>query len=182
MNLMSLPRYIYGLVLAGLVLSLDQWTKLIVLGEKRFNAIECLHASYLCGGIELSPIMDFTMVWNRGISFGMVQSEGIMRWVLVFVGLIVTCVFLVWLVRTTTVPIIVSLGLIIGGAVGNVIDRVRFGAVVDFLDFSDIYFFYVFNVGDASITCGAALLLIDHFILSRHEKNTISDQNVAKEN
>lgn len=172
---MFLPRTVYGLGLAFIVISLDQWTKFLVLAEKRLNALECLDATYLCGHIELSPIIDITMVWNRGISFGMVQSEGIMRWVLVLVTLVITCVFLVWSVRTNRLPTIACLGLIIGGAIGNVIDRVRYGAVVDFLNFSDIYFFYVFNVADASITLGASLLLIDHFVMSRHKKNNNSD-------
>lgn len=172
---MSLPRYLYGLGLAFIVVSLDQWTKVIVLAEERLNALECLNATYLCGHIELGPIMDITMVWNRGISFGMAQSEGIMRWVLVLVSLVVTCVFLVWTVRTKRLATIACLGLIIGGAIGNVIDRIRYGAVVDFLNFSDIYFFYVFNVADASITFGAIMLLVDHFVMSRHKKNNNSD-------
>ncbi len=172
---MSLPRYLYGLGLAFIVVSLDQWTKVIVLAEERLNALECLNATYLCGHIELGPIMDLTMVWNRGISFGMAQSEGIMRWVLVLVSLVVTCVFLVWTVRTKRLATIACLGLIIGGAIGNVIDRIRYGAVVDFLNFSDIYFFYVFNVADASITFGAIMLLVDHFVMSRHKKNNNSD-------
>ena len=178
---MAIPKCIYGLALGLIVVCIDQWTKMIVLTENRFNGLECLDIPFRCGHIELSPIMDLTMVWNRGISFGMIQSEGIMRWVLVFVSLMVTCVFLVWIVRTHRLLTIVSIGLIIGGAIGNVIDRVRFGAVVDFIDFSDVYFFYVFNVADAAVTCGAALLLFDHYLISRHKKNKNSNQNIAKE-
>jgi signal peptidase II len=62
--------------------------------------------------------------------------------------------------------------MVVGGAIGNVIDRVRFGAVVDFLNFSDIYFVWVFNVADAAISVGAVLLFVDQFLMSRQEKNS----------
>lgn len=174
---MAFPRYIiaYGLVL--IVVVFDQWTKMVVLATERFKALECLDRPSLCGNIELSPIMDLTMVWNRGISFGMIQSEGIMRWFLVLVSFIVICGFLVWVAKTKRLLTLISLGLIIGGAIGNMVDRIRFGAVVDFLNFSDIYFFYVFNIADASISCGAALLIIDHFFLDRHKENKKYDEN-----
>ena len=83
--------------------------------------------------------------------------------------------FSVWLYRATRRFTGLALALVIGGAFGNVIDRVRFGAVVDFLDFSGLlrpYFFnYVFNVADAAISVGAVLLFADQFLMSRQEKS-----------
>ena len=153
--------------LIPIVLILDQWTKYLVLNEPRFNALGCLDRTERCGKIELSSIFDLTMVWNRGVSFGVGQSEGIMRWVLVIMTLGIAVGFAIWLWRAGRLWTGLALSLVVGGAIGNVIDRVRFGAVVDFFDFSGIYFIWVFNVADAAITVGAVLLFIDQFLMSR---------------
>ena len=162
-------RYaLYALI--PLILVVDQWTKWLVLNEPRFNALGCLDRTEACGKIELSPVFDLTMVWNRGISFVLGQSDGIMRWLLVILTAGIAVGFAFWLMRAGRRLTGVALALVIGGAIGNVIDRVRFGAVVDFLDFSDIYFIWVFNVADSAICVGAALLFADQFLMSRHEK------------
>ena len=97
-----------------------------------------------------------------------------MRWFLVLMTTAIAIGFTVWLFQATRRFTGIALALVIGGAFGNVIDRVRFGAVVDFLDFSGIlrpYFFnYVFNVADAAISVGAVLLFADQFLMSREEK------------
>ncbi|MDJ0922352.1 MAG: signal peptidase II [Henriciella sp.] len=159
-------RYsLFGLI--PLILVLDQWSKYLVLQEPRFNALGCLDGAELCGRIELSPIFDLSMVWNRGVSFGIGQSEGVMRWVLVIMTLAIAIGFAVWLWRAGRLLTGLALSLVVGGAIGNVIDRIRFGAVVDFFDFSGIYFIWVFNVADAAITVGAVLLFIDQFLMSQ---------------
>ncbi|MEO0465377.1 MAG: signal peptidase II [Pseudomonadota bacterium] len=167
-------RVLIGLIVIPFVVVVDQWTKLLVLSEPRFNALECLDQTQRCGRIEISSIFDLTMLWNRGTSFGALQSEGIMRWVLVAVTAAIALGFLFWLVQAARWLTGLALALVVGGAIGNLIDRVRFGAVVDFFDFSGLwepYFFnYVFNVADAAITVGAALLFFDQFILSREKK------------
>ncbi|MEM0986297.1 MAG: signal peptidase II [Pseudomonadota bacterium] len=158
-----------------LVVLVDQVTKWMVLTEPRFNALDCLASLEPCGRIPLPGVMDLSMVWNRGMSWGMLQSEGIMRWVLVLVSVVIALGFSVWLWRAGRWLTGTGLALVVGGAIGNVIDRVRFGAVVDFFDFQEIwppYFFnYVFNVADAAITVGAALLFFDQFILSGDDKD-----------
>ncbi|MHA7899571.1 MAG: signal peptidase II [Henriciella sp.] len=160
--------------LIPIIVILDQWTKYLILKEPQFNAIGCLDRSQRCGQIEVLPFFDLTMVWNRGISFGIGQSEGVMRWVLVILTTAIAIGFTVWLVNAARRFTGIALALVIGGAFGNVIDRVRFGAVVDFLDFSGIfrpYFFnYVFNVADAAISVGAVLLFADQFLMSRQDK------------
>ncbi|MCR9270410.1 MAG: signal peptidase II [Hyphomonadaceae bacterium] len=160
--------------LIPIIVILDQWTKYLILEEPQFNAIGCLDRSQRCGQIEVLPFFDLTMVWNRGISFGIGQSEGVMRWVLVILTTAIAIGFTVWLVNAARRFTGIALALVIGGAFGNVIDRVRFGAVVDFLDFSGIfrpYFFnYVFNVADAAISVGAVLLFADQFLMSRQDK------------
>ncbi|MCI4643293.1 MAG: signal peptidase II [Hyphomonadaceae bacterium] len=165
-------RMLFAALVTAPVVVVDQWSKFLVLSEPRFKALDCLDPARPCGGIEISAMFDLTMLWNRGMSFGALQSEGVMRWVLVAVTIGIAVGFAVWLTRATRWLTALALALVVGGAIGNVIDRIRFGAVVDFLDFSGIwrpYFFnYVFNVADAAITVGAVLLFLDQFILSRH--------------
>ena len=161
------------ILVAGLIpisILIDQWTKYLVLSEPKFNALGCLDRLEACGKIEVSPIADLTMVWNRGISFGLAQSEGIMRWILFTVTLIIAIGFTVWLFRATRRLTGLALALVVSGAIGNMIDRVRFGAVVDFIDFSDVWFKYVFNVADSAVTVGAILLFLDQFLLAQDEK------------
>lgn len=163
---------VFGLV--PLVVVLDQLTKWWVLNTPAFNALGCLDRTERCGQIEVSGIFDLTMVWNRGISYGAFQSEGIMRWFLVVLTFAIAIGFTVWLWRAARLWTAIALALVIGGAFGNVIDRVLFGAVVDFLDFSGIwrpYFFnYVFNIADAAISVGAVLLFLDQFLMSKEDK------------
>jgi len=162
----------YGLFfLIPVVVILDQWSKWLVLKTPAFNARECLTQPVMCGKIEVSSLFDLTMVWNRGVSFGVAQSEGVMRWIMVVVTTGIAIGFGIWLLRALRHWTGIALALVVGGAIGNVIDRIRFGAVVDFLDFSDIYFIWVFNVADAAISVGAVLLFIDQFLMSRNESS-----------
>ncbi|GGB66510.1 MULTISPECIES: signal peptidase II [Henriciella] len=167
-----------GVILAVIVS--DQLTKWLILSNPAFNAVPCLDVMVACGKIELSSVFDLTMLWNRGISFGTLQSDGIMRWVLVLATTGIAAGFTYWLFRAERWLTALSLALVIGGAIGNLIDRIRFGAVVDFLDFSGpwfgahianwpIGFPWVFNIADAGITVGAVLLFLDQFLMSRNE-------------
>ncbi len=160
--------------LIPIIIVLDQWSKWLILDNPQFNALGCLDQTQLCGKVDVVSFFDLNMVWNRGISFGIGQSEGVMRWLLVIVTSAIAIGFTVWLLRAARRFTGIALALVIGGAFGNVIDRVRFGAVVDFLDFSGIfrpYFFnYVFNVADAAISVGAVLLFVDQILMSQQEK------------
>ena len=160
--------------LIPVIVILDQWSKWLILNEPEFNALGCLDRTQDCGRIDVLPFFELHMVWNRGISFGIGQSEGIMRWLLVILTTAIAIGFTVWLVRAARRFTGIALALVVGGAFGNVIDRVRFGAVVDFLDFSVIlepyFFIYVFNAADAAISVGAVLLFADQFLMSRQEK------------
>ena len=158
--------YAWIALVAAVIIS-DQIAKWVVLNTPAFNARACLDITVPCGKIELTPIFDLTMLWNRGISFGTFQSDGIMRWVLVGLTTGISIGFAFWLTRAERWLTALSLSLVIGGAVGNLIDRVRFGAVVDFLDFSGLFFPWVFNIADAAITVGALLLFLDQFLMSR---------------
>lgn len=161
-----------GFGLAALVIVLDQVTKWIILGPLGFSPPNCLaYGESFCRKIELSPIFDLTMVWNRGVSFGMFQADsGFGRWALVVFSLLVALVLAHWLRQAARPFAATALGLVIGGALGNMIDRARFGAVVDFLDFSGIGFIWVFNVADAAISVGAAFLLLEVLLERRAAK------------
>lgn len=103
-----------------------------------------------------------TFVMNRGVSFGLFRADqDVTRWALTAFSLVVAAVLVVWVRRVDRTIMSVALGLIIGGAIGNAIDRVRYGAVSDFLDFSQAMFPWVFNVADAGINIGVVLLLLD---------------------
>jgi signal peptidase II len=174
----------FGLILAAIVFLADQASKYWVLEALAFSPPGCLE-SYLahvpahasCGRIPLVPpfltdqhTFSLTMVWNTGVSFGMFRADdGIGRWILVAMSFAISGVFIWWMRSATRTLQIVALGLVVGGALGNVIDRIRFGAVADFFDFSGLYFPWVFNVADAGITIGALLLLLD-FALNGEDK------------
>jgi signal peptidase II len=147
-----------GLGLAVLVAGLvaDQITKLWVLRSTALSDGEVL---------RVLPFMDFTLVWNRGISYGLFQQDGgFGRWALVVFSLVAVGLLGAWLLRTDRRLIAVSLGLIIGGAIGNLIDRVIYGAVVDFIYLHAFgYSWYVFNLADSWIVAGVIGLLYDSF-------------------
>lgn len=112
--------------------------------------------------IEISPFFNLVVVWNRGISFGLFNHDSPYgAWLLIGLSLLITSVFLIWLLRGS-LSAFQSLGVsfIIGGALGNVIDRFRFGAVFDFLDFHlGGYHWPAFNVADSAICVGVAILI-----------------------
>lgn len=112
--------------------------------------------------IPILPFFDLTMVWNRGVSFGMMQTDGgYGRFALIlFTGAIVVAL-LIWLWRCRRTLEAVALGGIIGGALGNIYDRLVYGAVADFFDFHLMgYHWYVFNLADAAISIGVGLLML----------------------
>jgi len=115
------------------------------------------------GSVEILPFFNLTMVWNRGISLGLFQATSDMGRYILLGGTSLITLFLVhWFLKDRDRVPLVGLAMIIGGSVGNIIDRVRFGAVADFLHFHGFgYSFYVFNVADAAITLGVAFLLWD---------------------
>jgi signal peptidase II len=120
--------------------------------------------------VEVLPFFDLVVVWNYGISFGMFNT-GSSASAYLFGGLALAIVagLLWWLRNAENGTVVVALGLVAGGAVGNVVDRFRFGAVFDFFDFHVLgYHWPAFNVADAGITVGVACLFYDAFFGSRN--------------
>lgn len=142
-----------GLLLAAAVTALDQFVKWLILTRVMVPP----HA------IRVTFFFDLVLSWNTGISFGLFAGRPEYGGLLfVAVAIAITLALVAWLARVDRGLLALAIGLVIGGAVGNVIDRLRFGAVVDFLYFHlGDYAFPAFNVADSAITVGVALILID---------------------
>lgn len=142
-----------GLGLAVVVLVLDQATKLWVLAAMQADP----------GAVAVTPFLNLVLVLNPGISFGLFDGGGTAsRWILTGVAVAIVVWLLVWLRRAGSPVTVTGIGLIVGGALGNMADRVRIGAVVDFLDVHAWgYHWPAFNVADAGITVGVVALLAD---------------------
>lgn len=142
-----------GFALAALVLILDQISKYWVLEVIKLPLI---------GGIDVWPFFRLTFVGNLGVSMGMLQADSdLSRWLLTFATAGIAVAVALWLRKEKHPVDVTALGLVLGGALGNIIDRARFGYVVDFLHFFwGEYSFWVFNLADAAITLGVMLLLV----------------------
>lgn len=149
------------LTLLGVILvacGLDFWTKSMVLKTISPHDV-----------VDVMPFLNFVLRWNSGVSFSFLSNHDIITptFLLVFNSLIVMGLF-IWMLRVKEFLIQIPLCLIIGGALGNIIDRILYGAVVDFIDFHiNTWHFAVFNVGDSFISIGMFLLIIFTYIKER---------------
>lgn len=125
------------------------------------------------GSVSLLPFLDLTMVWNQGMSMGLFQAGGDNgRYALIAVTGAVALGLAVWIWFSRAKPLTLGLGLVVGGAVGNIWDRLEYGAVADFLHLHALgHSFYVFNLADSAISIGVALLIWDA-LLSTQKTNT----------
>jgi len=124
------------------------------------------------GVVGLIPGFDLTWVENTGVSMGLLRADGTTgRWLLVAATLVIAVGVAVWIAREASRADSVALGLVLGGALGNIVDRVRYGYVVDFFHaYWHDHHFYVFNVADAAITVGVVLLLVRSLFASQPAK------------
>ena len=150
-----------GVLIALVTVALDQATKWLVLE----------YLAPLGQAIAITPFFNLVMVWNRGVSFGMFGSSGpLAPWILSGLAIAVVVALVVWLRRADHYLTGIGLGLVIGGATGNVIDRIQHGAVVDFLDFHVAGWHWpAFNVADSAICVGAAFLVADSLFAPRRQ-------------
>jgi len=128
--------------------------------------------------VRLTPFLDLIVVWNYGISYGLFQQNTELgRWVLVAVSLAAALALSLWIRRASGKLLTASLGLIVGGALGNAIDRVAYGAVFDFIHLHvGSFSWYVFNVADAAIVAGVVGLLYDSFVLEKRRTRRSTGQ------
>lgn len=159
---MKIPRIAYAAYgFALLVIVLDQLSKAWVVSGIDLPEVRQI--------VVWDPIFSLTWVRNFGVSFGLF-GDGSARWLLTVFSIAVSVVLAVWATRTNRRLLISAIGLVMGGALGNVIDRIRFGYVVDFLDFSGLGFPWVFNIADAAINIGVGLLILDALLSERAAK------------
>ena len=150
-----------GVIAAIAALALDQASKLWLLFV--FDIARR-------GAVRVTPFFDLVLAWNVGISFGWFQSESpYVQIILMLVKAVAVVVLAIWMARSRTLLATLALGLIIGGAIGNAIDRFAYGAVVDFALFhlqigEKTFNWYVFNLADVAIVAGVAALLYDSFM------------------
>ncbi|WP_116090417.1 signal peptidase II [Sphingomonas crusticola] len=147
-----------GWIVAVLTLALDQLAKWFVTGPLHLAEVDT---------IELLPIFRLQWVANHGVSMGfLVASSDGQRWALALGTAVIAAFVALWLARETRRADSIALGLVLGGAVGNIVDRVRLGYVTDFLNlhFGAWSPFYVFNIADAAISVGVALLVLRAFV------------------
>ena len=150
-----------GILAAAVTLAADQATKLWLL-----NVFELARR----GAVKVTPFFDLVLAWNIGISFGWLQNDSQAAQIaLMAVKAVAVVALAIWMARSHTRLATVALDLIIGGAIGNGIDRLAYGAVVDFallhLDIGGAtYNWYVFNLADVAIVAGVAALLYDSFL------------------
>jgi signal peptidase II len=153
-----------GLTVAALILVADQAIKWVVTVPLQLQDR---------GKIELLPFFDLSWTENRGVSMGFLHADtDLMRWLLVGLTAAIALFVATWMWREKRRDDSLGLALVLGGALGNILDRVRFGYVVDFLDlhFGEVRPFLVFNVADAAITIGVLLLLV-RALLMRDSKS-----------
>lgn len=123
---------------------------------------------------EILPFFDLVMVWNKGVSFGMFNNHASGPIILTILALLIVAVFATWMVRTPFGMVRCGIAMIVGGALGNVVDRLRFGAVADFLDFhiGELHW-PAFNLGDSTICLGIAMLLIHSLFFDTQQKQAL---------
>jgi len=130
---------------------LDQGSKFLILENPQLSGLN---------HIEILPFFNFVLVMNRGVSFGMFAGHN-QPLLIIIISLLILAALAVWLWRNSSLTVAVGIGLVIGGALGNICDRIRFGAVVDFLDFhvADLHW-PAFNIADSFVFIGVVVLCI----------------------
>ena len=166
----------FGFLVALLVFALDQLSKWIVTGPLGLNQ--------LSDQLVLLPIFNFTYTQNVGISLGLLNATNpVGRWLLVALTTGIAIGVAVWIGREKSRIDQAALGMVLGGALGNILDRTRFGYVVDFADlhFGEWRPFLIFNVGDAAISIAVVILLL-HAFAGRKDQATGSNPKEKPEN
>src|SRR5690349_9166272 len=159
-----MARYRLGFAIALIVFALDQLAKWFVTHPLGLNEIG--------DQLVLLPIFNFTFTRNEGISLGLLNATNpVGRWMLVALTTAIAVGVAIWIGREKNRIDQVALGMVLGGALGNILDRVRFGYVVDFADlhFGDFRPFLVFNVGDAAISIAVVILLLRAFLAPKEQ-------------
>lgn len=154
-----------GLFLAALIFIADQAVKYAMIAPLQLKSKTVIH---------IMPFFDFRWAENRGVSMGMLTADtDLQRWMLVGFTAFIAIIVAVWMYREKARGDVLALALVLGGALGNIVDRARFGYVVDYADlhFGAFRPFFIFNLADAAITIGVLILLARAFLISEKSEN-----------
>ena len=161
---MANPKYrLQGLMLASFLFIADQAVKFIMIGPLALQSRRQIH---------IVSFFDLTWAENRGVSMGFLEaSSDAQRWLLVALTALIAGVVAVWMWREKLRGDVLALAMVLGGALGNIVDRVRYGYVVDYADlhFGNFRPFWIFNLADACITIGVLILLARAFLIRERE-------------
>lgn len=162
------PKYrLQGLMLASFIFIADQAVKFIMIGPLALQSRMKIH---------ILPIFDLTWAENRGVSMGFLEANSeAQRWMLVGLTALIATIVGVWMWREKLRGEVLALALVLGGALGNIVDRIRYGYVVDYADlhFGSFRPFFIFNLADAAITIGVLILLARAFLI--REKDVVQE-------
>jgi signal peptidase II len=151
MSVLTGPLTRLGFMLAALVFAFDQLSKWWILKVVNLDERE---------PIQITPFLDLAMAWNKGVSYGLLSTH--MQGLLVALSVAITIMLVIWLAKSDKALSAASYGLLIGGALGNALDRLLHGAVADFVHLHwGTFSWYIFNVADIAIVAGVAVLLYD---------------------
>lgn len=165
---MDIKRTLLWLMVTATVVVLDQWTKSLASSELVYGR-----------AVEILPVFDFTLMHNSGAAFSFLSDAGgWQRWLFVGISSVVSLVLLVWLflLKPKTTIMAASLSLILGGAIGNLWDRVLLGYVIDFISVHyDNHYFPAFNIADSAISIGAVLMILDMIVNPERDDKAVGD-------
>ena len=168
--------HLQGIMLASLIFIADQAVKYAMIGPLALKSR---------GQIHIISFFDLTWAENRGVSMGMLTADSdAQRWMLVGFTALIACVVAVWMFREKLRGDVLALALVLGGALGNIVDRVRYGYVVDYADlhFGSFRPFFIFNLADACITIGVLILLARAFLMREKDDNSSAGAETNLEN
>ena len=170
---MTLTRNrVMALLIAAVIFGVDQWVKHVLVWQVKLAEME---------KIEILPFFDLRFTQNYGISLGLLTAESSeARWLLVLMTGAIALGVVVWILRETARADLIGLALVLGGALGNIRDRMKFGYVVDYADlhFGTFRPFLIFNIADAAITIGVLIILARSFLSREKPENPA---NIAPE-
>lgn len=175
----SKPLMGFGLIVVFIIMDqLSKWFVLEKIFKPELNVPSLGFFDWITSSIRLpfisidyTSFFNLTMVWNQGISFGLFQNGN--PWPLIIIALVISTIFSVWLYKSKSCFEAISLSMVIGGALGNVIDRLHFGAVADFLDFFIGDWHYpAFNLADSFITIGIVMLVVNSLFFDQDNKKS----------
>jgi signal peptidase II len=168
------PKYrLQGIMLASFVFIADQALKYIMIGPLALQSRRQIH---------ILPMFDLTYAENRGVSMGFLEAgTDLQRWMLVALTALIASVVAVWMWREKARGDVLALAMVLGGALGNIVDRARYGYVIDYADlhFGTFRPFYIFNLADACITIGVLILLARAFLIREKADDTDKDVQPA---